>query len=146
MNKSWSYHIILNTIPSVTWKSFGKPLNPVSGYMLFRRNFKKLIIALLLNLGLPVNFHLLWYNAAQSVESKSTSERNMSPPPSGRRISQERFAVCFTLVAFLAYSSTLEMDAILSSEMSVDFKGLHGIISQKKQFFITTVLRTSNRN
>jgi hypothetical protein len=33
--------------------------------------------------------------------------------------------------AFLAYSSTLKMVATSSSKTSVDFKGVHGVISQK---------------
>jgi hypothetical protein len=36
------------------------------------------------------------------------------------------------------------MEAICSSETSVDFNGLHGVISQKIELLITTALRTSN--
>jgi hypothetical protein len=36
------------------------------------------------------------------------------------------------------------MDAICSSETSVDLNGLHGVISQKMTLFITTAVRTSN--
>jgi hypothetical protein len=36
------------------------------------------------------------------------------------------------------------MEAICSSEMSVDFNGLHGVISQKMVLFITTAVRASN--
>jgi hypothetical protein len=36
------------------------------------------------------------------------------------------------------------MKAIYSSDTSVDFNGLDGIISQKIELFITTVVRTSN--
>jgi hypothetical protein len=42
----------------------------------------------------------------------------------------------------LAYSSTMKMEPICSSESSVDFNGLHGVISQKIELFITTALRT----
>jgi hypothetical protein len=51
----------------------------------------------------------------------------------------------FTPVSFLAYSSTLKMEVTCSSETSVStFSGLHGIISQKIELFITTAVRTSN--
>jgi hypothetical protein len=36
----------------------------------------------------------------------------------------------FTLVSRLAYSSTLKMGATFSSKTSVDFNGLHGVVSQ----------------
>jgi hypothetical protein len=39
--------------------------------------------------------------------------------------------------------STLKMEAICSSETSVD-NGIHGVISQKMELFITTAVRTSN--
>jgi hypothetical protein len=44
--------------------------------------------------------------------------------PHGRRISQARalFATFFTLVSFVAYSSTSQMEATCCSETSVDFK------------------------
>jgi hypothetical protein len=48
-----------------------------------------------------------------SVEIQPTFERN---------ISQAELATCFKLVSFLAYSSTLKMEAKGSSEMSVDFQ------------------------
>jgi hypothetical protein len=47
-------------------------------------------------------------------------------------------------VASRAYSSTLKMEAICSSETSVDVNGLHGVISQKIVLFITTAVRTSH--
>jgi hypothetical protein len=49
-----------------------------------------------------------------------------------------------TLVSCSAYSSTLKMEAIYSSETSVDFNGLHGVTSQKIKLIITTAVRTSN--
>jgi hypothetical protein len=39
--------------------------------------------------------------------------------------------------------STLKMDAIWSSETSVD-NGLHGVIYQKMVLFVITAMRTSN--
>jgi hypothetical protein len=50
--------------------------------------------------------------------------KNISPPSSGSRISQARNNLClpcaFTQVCCLAYSSALKMEAISSSETSVD--------------------------
>lgn len=50
----------------------------------------------------------------------------------------------FLLTVCLAYSSTLKMDAAISSEMEVISKGLHGVIPQKKVLFTVTVMKTSN--
>jgi hypothetical protein len=44
----------------------------------------------------------------------------------------------------LAYSSTLKMEASCSSETSLTFNGLHGIISQEIELSITTAVRTSH--
>jgi hypothetical protein len=70
-------------------------------------------------------FNLLEYNTVYSVESQSTFRRTVSPPSSGS-ISQERNRLClppaFTLVSCSAYSSTLKMEAICSSETSVYFQ------------------------
>jgi hypothetical protein len=49
----------------------------------------------------------------------------------------------FMLVSWEAYSSTLMMEEIRFSETSVGFQ-LHGVVSQKIQFFIITAVRTSN--
>jgi hypothetical protein len=38
----------------------------------------------------------------------------------------------------------LKMEAKHSSKTSADFNGLHGIISQERELFITTIVRTSN--
>jgi hypothetical protein len=43
-----------------------------------------------------------------------------------------------------AYFSNLKMEAICSSEASLTFNGLCGVISQKIVLFITTAVRTSN--
>jgi hypothetical protein len=48
----------------------------------------------------------------------------------------------FTLIPCSAYSLTLKMEAIYSSETSVDLP--HCIISQKIELFITSAVRTSN--
>jgi hypothetical protein len=53
-----------------------------------------------------------------------------------------RLAPAFKLIYCLVYS-TLKMEAIYSTETSIDFQ-VHSIISQKKLLFITTALRTSN--
>jgi hypothetical protein len=47
------------------------------------------------------------------------------------------------LLSFSAYS-TLKVKEIYSSETSLIFIGLHGVISQKIALFISTALRTSN--
>jgi hypothetical protein len=52
----------------------------------------------------------------------------MSPPSSGRRISQARnkhealLATYFMLVSYLAYSTTLMMEVIFSSRTMADFQ------------------------
>jgi hypothetical protein len=45
---------------------------------------------------------------------------------------------------FLDYSSALKMETMCSPQTSVDFNGLHGILSQKIDLSITTTVRTSN--
>jgi hypothetical protein len=57
----------------------------------------------------------------------------MSPPFSSFH------AASFMLVSSLAYSPTLKMEAAYSSGTSVDFVGLHDIISQKIKFSITSL-------
>jgi hypothetical protein len=52
--------------------------------------------------------------------------------------------LAFTLVSCSAYSSTQKMEAICSSEMSVDFQRTTRRYSQKIVLFITPALRTSN--
>jgi hypothetical protein len=51
-------------------------------------------------------------------------------------ISEEHVAVVFKLVSCLLYSSTLKREAICYSETSVNFNGVHGVISQKTELFI----------
>jgi choline-glycine betaine transporter len=53
-------------------------------------------------------------------------------------------AACFMLVSCLAYFSTLKMEVIHCSETSADFTTLHGIVSQKTEFFRATAVRISN--
>jgi hypothetical protein len=48
------------------------------------------------------------------------------------------------LFSFLPYASHLKMDMTCSSESSIDFQHIIGIISQKTELFITTALRTSD--
>jgi hypothetical protein len=62
---------------------------------------------------------LLGYDAVLSVESQPTFRRNISHPSSGLKVNQARnqneawlFAACFLLGSWLAYSSTLKMDAV----------------------------------
>jgi hypothetical protein len=47
------------------------------------------------------------------------------------------------LVSCLVYYLNLKREATRSSEMSVDFNGPHGVISQKIELFIITAERTS---
>jgi hypothetical protein len=47
------------------------------------------------------------------------------------------------LVSCLAYSLSLKMEETHSSEMLLTFNGVHGVISQKIEPFITTAVRTS---
>jgi hypothetical protein len=42
-----------------------------------------------------------------------------------------------------AYSSTLKMDATYSSESSVDYPEMHGVIAQQTEFLINVAVRTS---
>jgi hypothetical protein len=50
-------------------------------------------------------------------------------------------ATCLMLVSCVAYSCNLKMEAKYSSET---FSGLHGVMFQKIETFITTGVRTSN--
>jgi hypothetical protein len=89
-------------------------------------------------------FCRLGYNAVKFVESQQTFRRKMSPPSSElknkpRNQREIMWKTCFH-AGFLAYSSILKMEATCSPEMSVDFSGLHGVISQEIVFFITTAV------
>jgi hypothetical protein len=64
-----------------------------------------------------------------SVESQPTFRRNISPPSSGSKNKPSKnpepelcLPLAFTLVSFSAYFSILKMEAICSSETSVDFQ------------------------
>jgi hypothetical protein len=48
--------------------------------------------------------------------------------PEDSNLIRALFVTCFKLVSCLAYSSTLKKEAIYSSETSVEFNGLHGVI------------------
>jgi hypothetical protein len=48
------------------------------------------------------------------------------------------------LVSCSAYSWTLKMKATFPLKRRLTFKGLHGVISQEIELFITTAVRTSN--
>jgi hypothetical protein len=49
-------------------------------------------------------------------------------------------ATSFMIISCLAYSSTLKLETC-SSEMSIDFQGLHGVISQKMELWEPQILR-----
>jgi hypothetical protein len=63
------------------------------------------------------------------------------PPSSGLKSNQVRNQ---HEVGLLAYSSVLKMVETCSSETSVNFNKLHGIIFQKIELYITTAVRTLN--
>jgi hypothetical protein len=48
------------------------------------------------------------------------------------------------LISCLAYSSTLKIEVKCFSETSLTFNGIHGVISQTIEFFMSTAVRTSN--
>jgi hypothetical protein len=89
---------------------------------------------------------IFWDSAMQSIESQLTFRRNISPPSSGSKNKSSKLCwpPAFIPVSCWAYSSTLKMKAIFSSEMSVDFQRNHVVISQKMVLCITTTVRTSN--
>jgi hypothetical protein len=53
--------------------------------------------------------------------------------------------LCFMLISSLTYSLILKTEVICSSETSVDFNGLHFVISQKIELSISTAVRISTR-
>jgi hypothetical protein len=69
-------------------------------------------------------YYLLGHNAMQSVESQLTFRRNMFPPSSWLKNKPETSMKSSgkQLVSCLAYFFTLKMEAISSSETSVDFQ------------------------
>lgn len=94
-----------------------------------KRN-KKLVVAIFSQLGCLIakKSHSSW--AVFSVFYKTW-------------ISHKRIfllTIIFMLVSWLAYSSTLKLEATWSSELSVDFKG----IIRKMKPFLTTAVRISN--
>jgi hypothetical protein len=61
------------------------------------------------------------------------------------RLSQAELATCFAPVSCLTYSSTLKVRRHDLPKRPLIFNGLHRIISQKTELFITTAVRTTNR-
>jgi hypothetical protein len=59
-----------------------------------------------------------------------------------KQFAKALLANCFILASSLVYSSTVKMEATCSSEHLLTFS--YGIISQKRELFITTIVRTSN--
>jgi hypothetical protein len=87
-------------------------------------------------------FSILWYNAMWYVESRPTFQRNMSQAAS--KASKLCLPPRLTLLSFLAYSSTLKMEATCSSETWINFQRTTRFISQKIELFIPPAVRTSN--
>jgi hypothetical protein len=54
-------------------------------------------------------------------------------------------AACCILISRLAYSSALMIGATYSSKRQWTFSGLHGVLFQKIEVFITNIVRNSNR-
>jgi hypothetical protein len=73
-----------------------------------------------INAFLSEEYYLLVYNAMQSVESQPTFRRNMIPSSGSKNKPSEKPAS--KQVATSAYFSTPKMEAICSSETSVDFQ------------------------
>jgi hypothetical protein len=64
--------------------------------------------------------------------------------PAAKESQLNLLAAFFRLAFYLVYFSTLQIEAIHSSEMWLTFNGLRGFISQKTEFFITTAVRISD--
>jgi hypothetical protein len=59
---------------------------------------------------------------------------------------QSKLATCFTVVSFLAYSWTLKMEAICSSETSFDFqRTIRRYISEDRTLIIISVSTSASR-
>jgi hypothetical protein len=89
---------------------------------------------------------LLGYNIVQSVESQLTFRMKMWPPFSVSKYNPSKYQggkqpPAFTLVSCSSYSSTLKMEAIFSSEISVNFQRTTRCYIL---LFITTGMRASN--
>jgi hypothetical protein len=54
------------------------------------------------------------------------------------------FPPAFGLVSSSAYSSALKIEATYPPKRRLTYNRLHGVISLKTEFFITTVVKTSN--
>jgi hypothetical protein len=77
-------------------------------------------------------FYLLRYNAVQSVDSEPTFGTTARLHFHGRRISQVRNQL------------GIRWGRYVLPKRRLTFNGLHGVIFQKIESFITTAVRTSN--
>jgi hypothetical protein len=76
-------------------------------------------------------FCLMGYNASYSVESQPTFRRNMSSHLQARNIS-------------LGRNQRESRWRHVPQKRPLAINGLHGVVFQKIEFFITTAVRTSN--
>lgn len=76
------------------------------------------------------------YNTMQSMESQPAFQSSMSPQSSGEEQTKQ--------VTSMLHAGYLKMTLTCSLETSVNSNGLHSIISQKIDLFVTTAVRTSS--